>query len=226
MGACLFRFTPYIAYITKKLIRSVSIKHTDRCDCTDRTDRTNRQHTVPWCHNEMRALHVLRIRTVSNSDGLYGAYYPSSALSIRTVTIRTDRTDLTNRQHTVPWCHNEMRPLHVLRIRTVSNADGLYGAYDPSSALSIRTVTIRTDRTDRTNRNTLCSDVIMRCMLRMCSEYGPLATLTVCTERTIRQLLLTVRNSATVLDMTIFCPFSTKNPAFQGAFWKCVKTPW
>ena len=135
MGACLFRFTPYIAYITKKLIRSVSIKHTDRCDCTDRTDRTNRQHTVPWCHNEMRALHVLRIRTVSNSDGLYGAY-------------------------------------------------------DPSSALSIRTVTIRTDRTDRTNRNTLCSDVIMRCMLRMCSEYGPLATLTVCTERTIRHLLL------------------------------------
>ena len=36
----------------------------------------------------------------------------------------------------------------------------------------------------------------------MCSEYGPLATLTVCTERAIRQLLLTVRNSATVLDMT------------------------
>ena len=36
----------------------------------------------------------------------------------------------------------------------------------------------------------------------MCSEYGPLATLTVCTERTIRQLLFTVRNSATVLDMT------------------------
>jgi len=95
-----------------------------------------------------------------------------------------------------------MHALHVLRIRTVSNSDGLYGAYDPSTALSIRTVTIRTDRTDRTNRNTLCSDVIMRCTLRMCSEYGPIATLTVCTERTIRQLLLTVRNSATVLDMT------------------------
>ena len=58
------------------------------------------------------------------------------------------------------------------------------------------------DLTDRTNRNTLCSDVIMRCTLRMCSEYGPLATLTVCTERAIRQLLLTVRNSPTVLDMT------------------------
>jgi len=91
---------------------------------------------------------------------------------------------------------------YILRIRTVSNSDGLYGAYDPSTALSIRTLTIRADRTDRTNRNTLCSDVIMRCTLRMCSEYGPLATLTVCSERTIRQLLFTVRNSATVLDMT------------------------
>ena len=60
-----------------------------------------------------------------------------------------------------------------------------------------------TDRTDRTNRSTLCPDVIMRCTLRMCSEYGLLAMLTVCTERTIRQLLLTVRNSAAVLDMTV-----------------------
>ena len=50
----------------------------------------------------------------------------------------------------------------------------------------------------------LCSDVIMRCTLRMCSEYGPLATLTVCTERTIRHLLFKVRNSATVLGMTGF----------------------
>ena len=90
-----------------------------------------------------------------------------------------------------------MHAPYVLRIRTVSNSDDLFGAYDPSTALSIRTVTIRTDR------NTLCSDVIMRCTLRMCSEYGPLATLTVCTECTIRQLLLTVRNSATVLDMTV-----------------------
>ena len=127
----------------------------------------------------------------------YGPYQSSTL----TVTIRTDRTERMNRQHTVPWCHNEMHALYVLRIRTVSNYDGLYGAYDPSTSLCIRTVTIRTDRTDRTNRNTLCSDVIMRCTLRMWSEYGPLATLTVCTERTIRQLLLTVRNSATVLDM-------------------------
>ena len=93
-----------------------------------------------------------------------------------------------------------MHAPYVLRIRTVSNSDDLFGAYDPSTALSIRTVTIRTDRTDG---NTLCSDVIMRCTLRMCSEYGPLATLTVYTECTIRQLLLTVRNSATVLDMTV-----------------------
>ena len=39
----------------------------------------------------------------------------------------------------------------------------------------------------------------------MCSEYGQLATLTVCIERTIRQLPLTVRNSATVLDMIGKC---------------------
>ena len=126
----------------EELIRSVSIKHTDRYDSYDRTDRTNLQHTLPLCHNEMHAPYVLRIRTVSISDGLYGAYDSSTALSIRAFTIRTDR-------------------------------------------------------------NTLCSDVIMRCTLRMCSEYGPLATLTVCTERAIRQLLLKVRNnSATVLDMT------------------------
>ena len=37
----------------------------------------------------------------------------------------------------------------------------------------------------------------------MCSEYKLLAMLTVCTDRTIRQLLLTVHNSsAGVLDMT------------------------
>ena len=45
---------------------------------------------------------------------------------------------------------------------------------------------VRTVRAD----NTLCHDVIMKCALCMYSEYGPLATLTVCTERTIRQLLL------------------------------------
>ena len=36
----------------------------------------------------------------------------------------------------------------------------------------------------------------------MCSEYELLAMLTVCTEHTIRQLLLTVRNSSAALDMT------------------------
>ena len=56
---------------------------------------------------------------------------------------------------------------------------------------------------DRTNRNTLCPDVIMKCTLRMGSEYGLLAMLTVCTERKIRQLLLTVRNSAAILDRKV-----------------------
>ena len=98
-------------------------------------------------------------------------------------------------------------------LASVSNSDGLYGAYDPSTALSIGTVTIRTDHT---NRNTLCFDVIMRCTLGMCSEYGPLATLTVCTERTIRQLLLTVRNSATVLDMTVTFEDKTRSGTGQS----------
>ena len=70
-------------------------------------------------------------------------------------------------------------------------------------------------KTDRTNRNTLCSDVIMRCTLRMCSEYGPLATLTVCTQRTIRKLLLRVRNSATLSDMTApCCPICTTHRVY------------
>ena len=34
-------------------------------------------------------------------------------------------------KHTVPWCNSEMQPLCVIKILTVSNADGLYGAYDP-----------------------------------------------------------------------------------------------
>ena len=113
-----------------------------------------------------------------------------------------------------------MHAPYVLRIRTVSNSDGLYGEYDPSTALSIRTVTIRTDRTDRT---TPCSDVIMRCTLRMCSEYGPLATLMVCTERTIRQLLSTVRNSVTVLDMTGIP--GLKMSAFGVAFGQLIINP-
>ena len=108
-----------------------------------------------------------------------------------------------------------MHAPYVLRIRTVSNSDGLYGTYDPSTALSIRTLTIRTDRTDR---NTLCSDVIMRCTLRMCSDYGPLAKLTVCTERTIRQLPITVRNSVTVLGMTGKLYLITYSQADVGRF--------
>ena len=37
---------------------------------------------------------------------------------------------------TVPWCNNEMHASYVPRIRAVSNADGLYGAYDPSPVLN------------------------------------------------------------------------------------------
>ena len=58
------------------------------------------------------------------------------------------------------------------------------------------------DHTDRTNHKTLSPDVIMRCMLRMYSEYRLLAMLTVCTDHTICQLLLTVHNCVAVLNMT------------------------
>lgn len=103
--------------------------------------------------------------------------------------LRFDRTDCTHWQHTVPWCHNSMHALYVLRIPTVNNSDGLYGAYHPSTALSIQTIMIRTHCTDHTNRNTLCSDLILRCMLCMCSEYWGLATVAVCIERAIRHFL-------------------------------------
>ena len=53
--------------------------------------------------------------------------------------------------------------------------------YDPYQSSQIKS-----NRTDRTNRNILCPYVIMRCTLGMCSEYGLLTMLTVCTERTIR----------------------------------------
>ena len=87
-------------------------------------------------------------------DGLYSLYNEEliRSVSIKQVTIRTDRT---NRQHTVPRCHNEMHAPYVLKIRTVSNSDDLYGAYDPSTALSIRTATIRTGVRD-------CGDAVLR----------------------------------------------------------------
>ena len=37
-------------------------------------------------------------------------------------------------KHTVPWYNSEMQPFRVIRILTVSDADGFYGAYDPSTA--------------------------------------------------------------------------------------------
>ena len=86
--------------------------------------------------------------------------------------ICTDRTDRTNR--------NALSPDIIMRC----------------------TFRMCTDRTDRTNRNALCPDLIMRCTLRMCSAYGPWVIVTVCAERTVRQPLLTVCNSAAVLDMT------------------------
>ena len=67
----------------------------------------------------------------------------------------------------------------------------------------------------------------------MCSEYELLAMLTVCTEeRTIRQRLLTVRNSAAVLNMTgrrgreswIHVPLTRKSP--ESNTWSSESTTW
>ena len=48
----------------------------------------------------------------------------------------------------------------------------------------------------------------------MCSEYVLLTTLTVSTEHTTRQLFLTVRYSAAVLDMTGFVGSETVRALF------------
>ena len=134
-------------------------------------------------------------------------YDPSTALSVRTVTIRTDRTDRTN-------C-NTLGAIHSTKI------SGNFGPKLDGSVRSNRKSFEKTgppfevdhfSRSDRLefwlNGSRPPCSVIMRYTLRMCSKYGPLATLTVCTERTIRQLLLTVRNSVTVFDMTYKSTFN------------------
>ena len=61
----------------KKLIRSVTIKHTDR------SDRTNRKTLCPGVIMRFHPPYVLRIRTDSNADGFYGVYDPLTALNGR-----------------------------------------------------------------------------------------------------------------------------------------------
>ena len=113
----------------------------------------------------------------------------------RTVTVRishfTIRMDCKTRVRSVKSCLRSENCISLVGRRIFHGERGyirfvdLYGSY--RSQIS----------------RTLCSDVIMRCTLRLCAEYGLLVMLTVCIEeRTIRRLLLTVRNSAAVLDMT------------------------
>ena len=75
--AFVFRFLVYIAYITRNL-RSVSIKHMDSYFPYGSYEPS---HTVPLCSNEMYASYVLRICTVNNADGFYGAYDTSTVLN-------------------------------------------------------------------------------------------------------------------------------------------------
>ena len=81
-----------------------------------------------------------------------------------------------------------------------------FNRYDALSQRSIHGP-LRSVRIAKTvTHNTLCPDVtiIMRCTPIMCSEYRLLPMLTVCKELTIRQLLLTIRNSVTLMDVTNF----------------------
>ena len=113
----------------------------------------------------------------------------------RTVTVRishfTIRTDCKTRVRSVKSCLRSENCISLVGLRIFHGKRGCIRFVDPYG--SYRSQISRT----------LCSDVIIRCTLRLCAEYGLLAMLTVCLEeRTIRQLLLTVRNSAAVLDMT------------------------
>ena len=115
-----------------------------------------------------------------------------------TLRMSTDCTDRTNR--------NALCPHVIMRCTLCMSTDCTdrtnRNALCPDVIMRC-TLRMSSDRTDRTNRNALCTHVILRCTLRMCSAYGPWVIVTVCAERTVRQLLLTVRNSAAVLDMTV-----------------------
>ena len=107
---------------------------------------------------------------------------------------RADRTDRTNR---IALC-----PDVIMRCTLRMSTDRTDRTNRNALCAGARSVCLRTVQMER-NRNALCPHVIMRSTLCMCSAYGPWVIVTVCAERTVRQLLLTVRNSAAVLDMTV-----------------------
>ena len=77
VGTC--PFMAHTRFYYEELIRSVSMKHTDRYDLY-RSYKL--QHTFPCCYNEIHAPYVLRIRTVSNADGLTDRRIPQLLLTV------------------------------------------------------------------------------------------------------------------------------------------------
>ena len=156
---------------------------------TDRRDRTNRITLCPdvimRCMLHMSPDHTDR----TNRNALC----PDVIIRC-TLRMSTDRKDGMNR--------NALCPTVIMRCTLHMSTDRMDRTNRNTLCpdLIIRwTFRMSTDRTDRTNHNTLCPHVIMRCRLRMCSAYRPWVIVTVCAERMVCQLLLTVCNSAAVL---------------------------
>ena len=142
-----------------------------------------------------------------------------------TVTVRIShfriRMDCKTRVRSVKSCLRSEDCISLVGRRIFRGKRGCVRFFDPYGSYRSQTSRIP------------CSDVIIRCTLRMCSEYELLAMLTVCTEeRTIRQRLLTVRNSAAVLNMTgrrgreswIHVPMARKSP--ESNTWSPESTAW
>ena len=72
-------FMAHTSFYNEELIRSLSMKHTDRYDLYGSYEP---QHTLPCCYNEMHAPYVLRIRTVSNADGLMDRWIRQLLLTV------------------------------------------------------------------------------------------------------------------------------------------------
>ena len=92
----------------------------------------------------------------------------------RTVTVRIShfriRMDCKTRVRSVKSCLRSENCISLVGRRIFRGKRGCIRFFDPYGSYRSHTSRI------------LCSDVIMRCTLRMCSEYELLAMLTVCTE--------------------------------------------
>ena len=70
---------------------------------------------------------MLRIRTVSNADGLYGAYDPSTALTVRSAEV-LGMTELSSRSQTKR--HDELWTLPINRAALFLSLEDTFSHYD------------------------------------------------------------------------------------------------